>query len=233
MPKCDDISLGRHAVQIIDVDEDEGLVLFVNSWGKNWSKHGYGFLTFNYMKLYCKEIYATTNATVGITLGNYEKLNLAVSASEFAKIWMEKNERDSEEYYLGNKKLNIVWYSLINTAGCLVEVFDLRNSKSERLGWAHLAHLKSEDGSQKISEITELFIWPLYRRKGYGSLLESYCKEYAKRANSNILQMPVYEMDGLLEENAPVRLFSLKLNYDFFPKDETLPCITGYVKKSI
>jgi hypothetical protein len=158
MPYIDDRSLGRHSVKILGVNEDRSVV-FINSWGDKWGHSGIGQLSYDYMKLYTKEIFFDIDANVGITDEKIEKLKDKVSAKEYASIWLEKNKRDFEDCKLNGKKLNIVWYTLVNMAGLFVEILDLRTLDGNRIGWAHLIHLRtSAENDRKICLIDELFL---------------------------------------------------------------------------
>jgi GNAT superfamily N-acetyltransferase len=233
MPSHNDRSLGRHAVQVINVDKDSSSIMFPNSWGNKWGKDGFGFLSSDYLNRYLKEICFAMDASVGIDDEKIERIKNTQDCNEIAGIWMEKNEKDSIDTDLNGKKLNIVWYSLRNMSGPFVEIFDLRTFEGQRLGWAHLTHSHNDGDTVKKSCITELFIWPTFRKKGYGTLLENYCVENALRMDSSILQISLYEMDDLKGIDSPVRLFASKLGYVCILKPEILPCINGFAEKKI
>lgn len=229
-----DRSLGRHAVEIIGFDESVGLIEFRNSWGTTWGNNGFGFLPIKYLKLYGKEMLLSTNARYGLTADKFEKHpEIQSSITSMAKVWLQENRRDQESILWNGKRLNIVWYSILNMSGQIVEIFDLRNHEGKRLGWTHLKHVPELISSVKISVIEELFIWPVYRKKGYGTLLEQYCYDSALRYGSKKIKIPFTEMDDLKGDRSPVRIFTAKLGYNHSFNLSVLPCTTGFAEKLI
>jgi C1A family cysteine protease len=61
VPKGGDRLLGRHAVLIVDVDDDsrpgDYTITFKNSWGTRWGDSGFGHFSSEYFRLYGREIW--------------------------------------------------------------------------------------------------------------------------------------------------------------------------------
>jgi GNAT superfamily N-acetyltransferase len=145
---------------------------------------------------------------------------------------MEENERDDETIIVNGKKLNVVLYTTIHATGSFVEIFDLRDAEGIRLGWSHLVHLSKEENDKK-SIITELFVWPTFRRRGYGSILESYCTNYAQRMGSTFIEAPLYDMDDLKGAKSPARFFGNKHGYKIIEQKQVLPCTNATFNKNL
>lgn len=56
---------GGHALCVVGYDDERKLIKFKNSWGTNWGKNGYGYISYNYFDKYswsnwaCKDISVT------------------------------------------------------------------------------------------------------------------------------------------------------------------------------
>lgn len=231
-PYVNDISLGRHAVSILDCDNATGEILFENSWGSGWGDNGYGIMSKDYAKQYVHEIILSSDIDNGFT---EEKLTPYPdgfrSSQEFAKVWMQKKETDLKKLKWNKEKLIINWYGAMNISGAFTEVFDLVNSYKQIVGWAHLTNY--DDTNCKYSTIAELFVWPNFRRKGYGKLLEKQCLENAKYWGSSYVLIPLYEMDDIEGSSSPVRNFCYKLGYTLSFENLNMPKSSGHAKKSI
>ena len=54
-------SLGGHAVVVCGYNDDLELVKFKNSWGEDWGFHGYGFLSYEYIKRHLLDAFSTVD----------------------------------------------------------------------------------------------------------------------------------------------------------------------------
>ena len=65
MPSKTDRYLGRHAVLIVELDEDPEpgacIITFKNSWGLKWGDKGFGHFGLDYLRMYGREIWAVTS----------------------------------------------------------------------------------------------------------------------------------------------------------------------------
>jgi C1A family cysteine protease len=64
MPPSDRSLIGGHAICLVGYDDDKQLIKFKNSWGRNWGKKGYGFLSYEYANMYMFDVWAATDIAV-------------------------------------------------------------------------------------------------------------------------------------------------------------------------
>ena len=74
----DSIYSGGHAVSIIGYDNNGFIIK--NSWGKEWGDNGYGWVSFNYHKMFVKRILILKNGRINIT--NKKDRGLGVKPEE-------------------------------------------------------------------------------------------------------------------------------------------------------
>jgi len=53
MPKRGEKRRGGHAICAVGFDDSAELIKFKNSWGTEWGAHGYGYISYDYFKMYC------------------------------------------------------------------------------------------------------------------------------------------------------------------------------------
>lgn len=58
MPTVRQKSTGGHAICIVGYDDKKSHWVFLNSWGKSWGNKGYGYLPYEYMEKYGRDIWA-------------------------------------------------------------------------------------------------------------------------------------------------------------------------------
>ena len=111
----------------------------------------------------------------------------------FRQLWREArspaNVRNGDKPW---RSMNLSSFSTWSSnAKVPVELLTLQTYAGVRVGVAILFHLNRE------SSIRELFIWPPYRRKGLGSLLERFAIERATAAGSIRIKAYVSEADSI------------------------------------
>jgi C1A family cysteine protease len=61
MPGHNDRFLGRHAVLIVELEENEPIdlcaITFKNSWGPKWGDNGFGHFGLDYFRAYGRELW--------------------------------------------------------------------------------------------------------------------------------------------------------------------------------
>jgi GNAT superfamily N-acetyltransferase len=76
-----------------------------------------------------------------------------------------------------------------------VTCFELKTGFGLRIGWLFLRH---SSGSSKYSEITELYVWPSYRRMKLGKWLESAATDEARNQGSSEIRLLMNEADAVI-----------------------------------
>jgi C1A family cysteine protease len=55
LPEKKEQIVGGHAIVIVGYDDETRRLKFVNSWGKKWGDHGFGYLPYDYAKKYMSD----------------------------------------------------------------------------------------------------------------------------------------------------------------------------------
>jgi GNAT superfamily N-acetyltransferase len=214
LPANGEAEKGVHAVAIMGRFEDAGEVLrFANSWGTGWGDKGYGWLSREYLERYMVDAWVRRSARVGPSAFVHQKLTETDSAEDFAKVWMMQNPRWRQRFrYAGHGHVYCL-YGTLSISGNPVEVMEVRNGYGLRLGWAHLHHVAVQ--RPRTSVLTELFVWPSFRREGYGTLLEALACQRAKAWRSTNIKVFFHDVDALPRNRAAGRLFGIKAGYEW------------------
>jgi GNAT superfamily N-acetyltransferase len=80
------------------------------------------------------------------------------------------------------------------------------------MAWTFIRHWP---GAARYSEITELYVWPLYRRMHFGAELESQAVELARAQGSSEIRSLMNEADSIVgPPRAAAREFAKACGYD-------------------
>jgi C1A family cysteine protease len=63
-PRRPEYCYGGHAVCVVGYDNDTGYLKFKNSWGTDWGKEGYGYLSYNYVINYMWDAWEVEDISV-------------------------------------------------------------------------------------------------------------------------------------------------------------------------
>jgi GNAT superfamily N-acetyltransferase len=230
LPATGEAEKGVHAVAIMGGYDNHGEVLrFANSWGTGWGDKGYGWLSREYLERYMVDAWVRKSARVGPSAFVHEKLTDTDNDRDFVKVWMMQNPRWRQKFrYAGHGHV----YCLYETLSALdnpVEVIEVRNGYRLRLGWAHLHHIVEQQPPTSI--LKELFVWPSFRRQGYGTLLEQLACQKAKAWHSTIIKVLFHDVDALPRNRAAGRLFGIKAGYEWKWKRQRRPNLTAVGEK--
>lgn len=197
LPGDDEVNRGQHNVSLtgdLYRDSDGDWVQFWNSWGPDWGEHGLGYLSRDYLDQYLVEAWLVRDAGLGPSPLTLNRLAIARNHFERSTIWLTRNRRSRRRGRRANCRYEVVVYETISEPeDCHVEVVQVRTGFGIRVGWAHLFHL---NGNPKTSLLNEFFVWPSFRRQGYGTILESAVTERARASGATRLQVLFHEMDA-------------------------------------
>lgn len=235
LPKERDILLGRHSVVLLGYEKQRDLFYFSNSWGPSWGLDGYGFLTSNYMKNYCKEVLVMSRTKYGMTQDKLdENKDWQTSPEHFIKNWKIENKSKRTNAKWNSEKLFIIEYDWISLSYDFIQIFDLYDNSGQKLGWVHIQIPDQLNAHEKLTaNLIELFVWPDFRRSKYGKFLEKISVKYVKEIGFKKIKAPLYEMDDLLGNKSPARLFLRKLGYEIIEEKKSFPITTGLAFKKI
>lgn len=231
-PKPHEAKRGEHSVILTGGWEDAGDWLqFRNSWGPGWGDEGFGYLSQDYLDHHLVDAWLTRDASVGLSRLTYRRLVDARSDTERATIWLLPNPRWRRQSHRGSHGYQLVVYETLSTAeGCPVQVIEVRTGFGIRVGWAHLFHL---GGNSRTSLLKELYVWPPFRRRGYGTILESVATENARAWGSRRLQVLLHEMDAQPASRIAGDRFAERSGYQWYWHKSARPDIEAIGEKML
>ena len=196
-PRSGDKSIGLHCVLVDSFDEATESFRIQNSWGLGWGDHGYGYVSLEYLRKFHHETFVTRCARWGPS--PYKSMRLIAAAADPHKtrrLWSIENPRAVSNMRMKGYRLRSVHYETTSpTTGDDVSCYEITNGFGLRMGLCFLRH--RTEGTP-LTEITELFVWPTFRRMGIGKWLESAAVEEAKYRGSLEIQLVMNEADAVI-----------------------------------
>src|SRR5215207_1540746 len=234
LPRPGVSEVGIHAVSAGFGWANRGEALrFKNSWGAGWGDGGYGVLSRNYLDRYMIEAWTGRDARVGPTWHKFAHAHFAEASGdkEFATAWMLENPRERVRFRHGDSGHRLHLYETWSCTDAPVEVIEVRDGRGTRLGWAYLHHPREQE--PYVSILKELFVWPAFRRQGYGTVLESVATERARAYSVSSIQMLLHEVDAMLRNRAAGRVFADKTGYALRWQRSRRPNVSAVGEKSL
>jgi len=171
------------------------------------------------------------NTRVGLSRFTYPQLAEATNAKMFARAWMMQNPRKHAKFRLYGRSYKLYLYETLSILGNPVEIIELRTGQGFRLGWAHLHHVFVQQ--PRISILKELFAWPPFRRRGYGTILEGLACQRAKLWRSTNIKLFFHDADALPRNRAAGGLFSIQAGYEWKWRRQRLPNLAAVGEKTL
>lgn len=203
LPESSETPVGRHSVQIIGLLDDETFV-FRHGW-RGWARgDGVGFLPFEYVRRFGTSILTWRRWDRGPrSLEEALEILETAEGSDLHRLWSAPRPRGFTKERGGPYALH--WHQTWSLASeCPAEVLTLRipdrQNRPIRAGTAMLLH---ED---KITSATDLFIWPPYRRRGYGRALVEFAQHRAAAAGAEQLDICVWDADTAVGDPTALRI---------------------------
>ena len=192
MPEEGQAAIGRHYM-VVDGVHDRDTIVVRNSWS-GWQSRPWAYLTREYFDRYGEEGLLSRLWEFGPTHETADQLLRCEDKDEFVTTWRRKRRYGTNNSTLTTPNVRLKWY------GCWslqieapAEILMIELDRQMAIGIAIIVH--RPDNS--TSELSDLFIWPSYRRKGYGLLLERFAAERATAANSSRLAAYVWNSDAV------------------------------------
>lgn len=212
LPNRGDIARGNHAVYVVGWEDEGESLNFINSWGRGWGNNGYGNVSREYLERYLTDAYLSRGACTGPSRFTWSRLTAAQSNRDFTRVWLMENPRTRVRFsHLGHGHVWVLYETWSFVDSCPVEIIELRTGQGFIIGWAHLHHLT--DAGSRTSLLKELFVWPLMRRRGYGTMLEQVACRRARAWSQETIQISRYAADDLQRQLAPGRNFGAARGY--------------------
>ncbi len=194
MPTQGEKSIGLHALVIKGYDPVAETFSFWNSWGSGWGDRGYGKMSLDYVRRYYHETFVIRHARWGPSPAKLDQIkNAGDNDQEIRRLWMVENPRFGYIVRGKSRNVKVIYYDTLSpTSGVPVSCIELKTGFGLRIGWLFLRH---SSGAIKYSEVTELYVWPLYRRLDLGAGLESAAVEEARAHGSSEIRLLMNEAD--------------------------------------
>jgi GNAT superfamily N-acetyltransferase len=214
-PTSGDESIGLHCVYVDSFDEATESFRIKNNWGTGWGDRGYGYISLEYLRRFHHETFALHQARWGPSpYKSTRMLAASTDPRETRRLWSIQNPRQVYPTRQKGYKFRSVRYETISpTSGDNVSCYEVTNGFGLRMGWCFLRHQME---GEPITEITELFVWPIFRRMGIGRWLEATAVEEAKYQGSLEIQLIMNEADAVIgPPRARARKFGTACGYDW------------------
>lgn len=229
LPERGEKSIGLHCIAIEGYDPATETFRFWNSWGAAWGDRGYGEISLDYMRRYYHEAFVMRRARWGPASAKSDRMEKAKDdPKELRRIWTIENPRFRFLVRGRGRSIEVTQYDTISpTFDSPVACIELKTGFGLRIGWMFIRH---SIGSSKYSEITELYIWPVYRRMGLGKWLESAAVQEARNHGSSEIRLLMNEAEGVIgPPRAAARKFATACGYAIWWRNTVAPraCATG------
>lgn len=229
LPGSGDAEIERHAVGLHDLDGSNGIV-FVNSWGRQWGDRGLGTMSWDYFERYWSEARVSRNCSIGWNRFNYDRLTAATGDARLLRdTWMMNNARWQKSFRLASGRITCSnWETISFNDGYPVDVIEARTGYGLRVGWVFVSHLPG-----KVSELREIFVWPVFRRQGIGRLLEELAVALARQHGASTVRVWLHEADRHVNVRAAGRTFGLSRGYTWRWRSLEHPRLTAVGDKNL
>ena len=167
-----------------------------NYW-KGWSiRNSIAYVTREYFEKHAREGLISRDVAGGPLPTTIRSLLETEDPGEFRRLWRLGRNRGTVTNIRNDSELRLHWYVSWSVQDeCPAEVLVLQRGRI-RVGVAILVHRPQ----QRLGELSDLFVWPPYRRLGYGTTLEQFAAERALLAGATQLAAYVWNADVALEE---------------------------------
>jgi GNAT superfamily N-acetyltransferase len=169
--------------------KDENTLIICNSWS-GWKDDPIGYLSREYFDRYGQEGSISRIWNRGPTAATAEALLRGDNAIEFRKFWRSGRRWGVNTNVGGRKDLRFKWYECWSLQEEVpAEFLVLELNGHIRVAAAVLVH------HSNVSDLSELFVWPNYRHRGYGSLLEELAEDRSRQAGAQEIGIYVWNAD--------------------------------------
>ena len=223
VPASGDKSIGLHCVTVETYDADTETFTFWNSWGPGWGNNAHGTMSLNYLRRYHYETFVLRHARWGPSPAKAGSMAEAQrDPKELRRLWIAENPRSMWIWRSPRRNIEGVRYETISpTTGRPIVCFELKTGFGLRIGWMFLRHSLAK---KTFSEITELFVWPIYRRLGLGTSLEEMALSEAQDYGSTEIRLIMNEADAVIgPPRAAARKFAKARGYELRWRDTVQP----------
>lgn len=173
MPNFWERPLGGHSVAIVGYNNQNRVLKFLNSWGKEWGDGGLGYLPYKYVDKYLIEAWT-------------------------CMLDLEKKGRRGEIKKEGECEYESITYRSFIFGRQPLYVIDVYfGGENKIIGWVHFRF----DDMGNMINLEDIFVMPEFRRKGIGRKLLSQIEDLANKQLVLKIVCYVHAQDLLTEDN--------------------------------
>lgn len=196
-PVAGEKSIGYHCIATEEYDADTKTFRFWNSWGSGWGDGAYGTMSLDYLERYHYETFVLRHARWGPSPAKAERMRRAQTDMKALKrLWVVENPRSVELLRGRERNVRFIRYETLSpTTGDPVTCLEVTTGFGLRMGWIFLRH---HPGENKYTEITEVFVWPIFRRLHLGQTLEAAGVDEAQYFGSRDIRLIMNEADAVI-----------------------------------
>lgn len=232
MPGAADPYRGGHAVAVVGWDDYGESLVIRNSWGSRWGDGGYGVISRTYLDRFLIDAWLSRDARYGSTRQKWHRFSGDDAAFRSAHL-LENPRWRFPVQYAGQRYMLVNYETLSTGHGSPADIIELRNRNGVRVAWAVLLHLRASSAEAATTLLTDFYVWPPFRRRGYGTILDAAAVIRAAAWGSAVLKVPLYEPDSRPATRGPGRRFALARGYAWTWRRELRPSTAGYATKAV
>jgi len=232
MPQDSEREQGEHALsEFLGWDDNGERLYFANTWGEEWGDNGRGSISRAYIDRYMTDAWVSRVACVGPTRFTWERIATADTNEAFGKAWLIPNPARVTRFRHRGFGHCLLHYETISVhTRRYVSVIEIQNGNGLRIAWAFLFHTREADG-RPTSILKEFYVWPDFRRRGYGSILEEVAVDVATQLRSAALQCYFHHIDAWPDNRAIGETFAARKGYVTIIGDYRFPRLYVVVEK--
>jgi hypothetical protein len=201
LPSVGDLFVDLHCVSLHEYNPTTATFRFKNNWGEYWGDRGFGTMSMEYASEQFHEGWIFRPGRWGPVAAKQAMLAAPdIDRVRLRQVWSIENQREVRRLPgLGaGRNARWQWYESISPMlGRPIVGVEVRNGFGLRMAWAFV-----RDASEEVAEITELFVWPTFRRAYLGSWLEGACHFQAAEWGKKELHLILNESDSVV---GPIR----------------------------
>jgi GNAT superfamily N-acetyltransferase len=208
MPSFRESPVGYHTVKIVGV-EDKNTLIFQHGWS-GWAKgDGIGYISRKYLDKYGRGLWAARRWNTGPMADSVQRI--LEGAPDTLILWRQDRPHGQQRARRADSWLR--WRKTWDLeseqdAEVLTLEIDRRSAPPVRVAVAIMVNYKNS----KTSSLSDLFVWPPYRRHGFGRELEAFARRRAKAAGSIGFEAYVWDADSV-KPHPPAITFLQSLHY--------------------
>lgn len=200
---ADDEFVGLHVVAVVGLEGNDTLVL-LNRWEGWGDSDQCGYLTRQVFDGYAEEVWLNRPSTVGLSPEQARDMSKAIHGPLAGRLeavrqaWVKRRPISSTSVLIDDRVHTL--YTKQVTSARTKRTVILVEIRHEVFGGVARGHVHV--GGDQPAEIEEIFVWPDYRRRGYGSYLLLDMLRLARERTHHEATAPIYDGD-LLSVNGP------------------------------